>query len=77
MQDQRSLWEQVGNGCLELAKQELDRETAPAEVRAVAADRLVRIAISIDDLNLRWTMQTRYGAAGSWGLASGRPEAKS
>lgn len=61
--EQNSLWEQVGNRCLELARQELNKETAPTAATVETAERLVRIAIAIDDLNLRWATQTRYGAA--------------
>lgn len=71
--EQNSLWAQVGNRCLELAKQELGKETAPTAATVETVERLVKIAISIDDLNLRWTMQNRYGAVGPLGLASGRP----
>lgn len=63
MVEESSLWEQVGNRCLELAKQALNKETAPTEATVETVERLVGIAISIDDLNLRWAKQNRYGAA--------------
>ena len=55
--EQNNLWEQVGNRCLELARQELNKETAPAAATVETVERLVGIAISIDDLNLRWEVQ--------------------
>jgi hypothetical protein len=74
--EQNSLWEQVGNRCLELARQELNKEAAPTAATVETVERLVGIAISIDDLNLRWVAQTRYDAAAFEGLASGRLRAK-
>ncbi len=74
--EENSLWEQVGSRCLELARQELNKETVPTAATVETVERLVGIAISIDDLNLRWTMQTRYGAAAFGGQASGRLRAK-
>lgn len=74
--DQDSLWEQVGSRCLELARRELNKETAPDAATLETVERLVEIAISIDELNLRWEAQTRYGAAAFEGLASGRLKAK-
>lgn len=74
--EKNSLWEQVGNRCLELAKQELNKETAPTAATVETIERLVGIAISIDTLNLRWAQRTRYGEAAFEGLASGRLRAK-
>lgn len=73
---ENSLWEQVGNRCLELAKQELNKETVPTGATVETVGRLVGIAISIDDLNLRWAEQNRYGAAAYQDQASGRLKAK-
>lgn len=62
--EQNNLWEQVGNRCLELAKAELKKETATTGTTVETVERLVRIAISIDKLNLQWAAQTQSGAAG-------------
>lgn len=58
-----NLWEQVGNQCLTMAKKELDKKTTPTETTVEMVERLVGIAISIDNLNLRWAQQNRFGAA--------------
>ena len=60
--DKINLWEQVGNMCLKLAKKELERETVPTGATVETVERLIRIAISIDALNLRWANQNQYGA---------------
>ena len=57
------LWAQVGNKCLELAKIELNKKTTPTVETVEVVEHLVGIAISIDNLNLHWVQQTRYGAA--------------
>lgn len=72
--EKNSLWEQVENRCLELAKQALNKENASTAVTVETVEQLIGIAIAIDDLNFRWTAQNRYGAAGSLGQASGRPD---
>lgn len=56
------LWKQVGNRCLELAKTALNKETVPTEETVETVERLVRIAISIDELNLRWAKRNLFGA---------------
>lgn len=61
--EQESLWEQVGNRCLERALALLNEETALDMNNIRAAKELVKIAVSIDLLNLRWTEQSRYGEA--------------
>lgn len=60
----QSLWEIVGNECLSNASKILkDNELTEQTVEMV--ERLVSIAIAIDNLNLCWEAQNRYGAAGS------------
>ena len=58
-----NLWDQVGTQCLRIAKEELDKKTTPTEATVEMVERLVGIAISIDNLNLRWAQQNRFGAA--------------
>ena len=67
-----SLWEQVGNKCLECALTLLDEETAPDINKTRAVENLVATAVSIDLLNLRWAKQTRYAGAVFQGQASGQ-----
>lgn len=74
--EENNLWLQVGNRCLELAKQELNQEATPTGATVETVERLVGIAIAIDDLNLRWTAQNRYGGAAFEGHASGWLKAK-
>ena len=64
-----NLWEKLGNRCLELAIAELDKETVPIPAEMETVERLVRIAISLDEPNLQWANQSRYGAA----VFAGRP----
>ena len=49
-----SLWDEIGNRCLKLAKRELEKENATTEATVETVERLVRIAVSIDTLNLHW-----------------------
>lgn len=65
-----SLWESVGNKCLQLAKQALEKETAPTKETVETVERLVKIAISIDELNLHWVKQNQFDEAASWGRLS-------
>lgn len=55
---------QVGNLCLEKAKKLLEKDTVPAEETVETVGKLVDVAIALDELNLRWAAQNRYGAAG-------------
>ena len=66
---EHSEWEGIGNLCLKLALSELEKETAPTAATVETVRELVRIAIEIDMLNLRWVEQTQYGAA----VFQGRP----
>lgn len=59
-----NLWEQIGNQCLALAQKELDQGISPSADSLETVERLIRIAIAIDELNLQWAVQTRYGAKG-------------
>lgn len=56
-------WEEIGNRCLDLALTALEGETAPTAATVETVRELVRIAIEIDRLSLRWAEQTRCGAA--------------
>lgn len=58
-----NLWEQIGNKCLTCAIHMLENESVldPATIGAVKL--LVETAVSIDNLNLRWTQQTQSCAA--------------
>lgn len=57
------LWMDVGNKCLEKASALLEDEAAPTAETAGAVRELVKTAIEIDLLNLRWAQQSRSGAA--------------
>ena len=69
MENYSNLWEELGNLCLELAKKELGQGISPTAGSLETVERLVRVAIAIDELNLRWAAQTRCGAA----VFPGRP----
>ena len=77
MKNHSNLWEELGNLCLELAKKELDQGISPTTGSLETVERLVRVAIAIDELNLRWAAQTRYGAAVFRGRPSSPREAES
>ena len=57
------LWLEVGNKCLKRASELLDNEAAPITETSAAVKRLVEAAVMMDDLNLRWAIQNRSGAA--------------
>lgn len=57
------LWLEVGNKCLKRASELLDSEAAPITETSAAVKRLVEAAVMMDDLNLRWAIQNRSGAA--------------
>lgn len=59
----RNLWEEVGNACLKKASDMLGQSAAPTDDAVETAAKLVRVAIEIDMLNLRWAEQNRFGAA--------------
>lgn len=59
MPDERNLWVEVGNKCLQRASELLDDKTAPAAATAETVKILVEMAISMDVLNLRWAQQTQ------------------
>lgn len=58
-----SLWEQVGNECLNKAFSRLKEETAPTVETAETVRILVETAIKIDELNLCWEERSRSFAA--------------
>lgn len=60
--ENKSLWERIGNKCLEKAENLINEETATTAETIEAVKSLVDIAISIDMLNLHWATQNRYGA---------------
>ena len=49
-----SLWAEVGEECLTKAADLLKKGTTPTAATVEVVKGLVEIAISIDDLNLRW-----------------------
>lgn len=62
MKENNSLWEKIGNKCLERAEELLeDKDTTPEQ--AEVASKLIYAAIEIDRLNLRWAEQSRSCAA--------------
>ena len=69
MDMQSSLWEQLGNQCLQKALKLIESETTPTDVTVRVVRELTETAIAIDSLNLRWQQQNRYGAA----VFRGRP----
>lgn len=72
--DNMNLWERVGNKCLSHALALLESETAPTADTVEAVKGLVKMAISIDMLNLQWARQSRYGAAVFRGQISSPPK---
>ena len=72
-----SLWEKVGNECLNKALSLLQKETAPTVETAEAVQILTKTAIDIDDLNLRWAEKSRSYAAVFRGHPSSRQEGES
>ncbi len=60
---QEDLWTKIGNQCLNIAEAELEKMENPTDKSIDRVQRLIAIAISIDELNLRWEAQTRSGAA--------------
>lgn len=59
---EENLFLTVGNDCLRIASQMLKRETTPSTATIEAVSSLVAIALSIDNSNLRWEEQSRFGA---------------
>ena len=60
---EKNLWEEIGNRCLKQAIFLMDQEESPTIETVETVKSLVSIAIAVDDLNLRWAAQTRYGEA--------------
>ena len=60
---QEDLWTKIGTQCLNIAAAELEKMENPTDKSIDRVQRLIAIAISIDELNLRWEAQTRSGAA--------------
>lgn len=58
-----SLWSEVGNRCLLLARDLIIDEYARTPEHIHAVCELIHAAVEIDDLNRRWEGQTRFGAA--------------
>jgi hypothetical protein len=56
---ENTLWEKVGNKCLRWAVDLLDEKDAPTEETVGAVERLVGIAIAIDESNLHWANRSR------------------
>lgn len=69
-----NLWEQIGNLCLDKALRALQNPTTPTAATVEAVKGLVKVAIAIDTINLRWAAQNRFGAAGWKGQPSGSQE---
>lgn len=69
---QSNLWEKVGNRCLQRANSELENMEHLTEDGVGLVQKLVSIAIAIDQLNLQWAVQNRYGAAAYRGPVSVR-----
>lgn len=57
-----SMWDKIGNKCLELALGLLEEEQEPTKDTAETVRHLVETAVSIDSLNLRWEEKRRSGA---------------
>ena len=57
------LWENVGNQCLQLASAKLENMDQLTDENVGLVQKLVSIAITIDQLNLQWAAQTRFGGA--------------
>ena len=60
---QDDLWQKVWTKCLNQAIAVLDHTVTPTEEMANLVQTLVSVAISIDQRNLQWAAQNRYGAA--------------
>lgn len=60
---QDDLWQKVGTKCLNQAIAVLDHTVTPTEEMANLVQKLVSVAIAIDQLNLQWAARTRCGAA--------------
>lgn len=73
---QDGLWQKVGTKCLNQAIAVLDHTVTPTEEMANLVQTLVSVAIAIDQLNLQWAAQNRYGAAVYQDPASARTRAK-
>ncbi len=71
------LWLEVGNKCLKRASELLDNKATPITETSAAVKQLVEAAVMMDDLNLRWAIQNRSGAAASQGQPFSPREAKS
>ena len=56
-----SLWEKVGNGCLQKANELLKSENIPTAGTVEMIYRLVSTAIAIDILNLQWASRSQSG----------------
>lgn len=69
-----NLWGRVANGALKHAAELLESETAPTAATVETVEKLVRIAVTIDLVDLRWEQQTRSGAAAFRGRPSSRQE---
>ena len=50
---QEDLWTKIGNQCLNIAEAELEKMENPTDKSIDRVQRLIAIAISIDELNLR------------------------
>lgn len=57
------LWVNVGNQCLQLASAKLENMDQLTDENVGLVQKLVSIAIAIDQLNLQWAAQTRFGGA--------------
>ena len=73
---QDDLWLKIGNKCLSQAIAVLEHSVTPTEGMANLVQKLVSVAIAIDQLNRQWAAQTRYGAAVYQDPASARTRAK-
>lgn len=73
---QDDLWLKIGNKCLSHAMAVLNNSVTPTEEMANLVQKLVSVAIAIDQLNLQWAAQNRYGAAVYQDPASARTRAK-
>lgn len=61
MGEKINLWEDVGNKCLERAKELLNDKKSLTEENSKIIYNLVSSAMAIDSLNLQWEMRNRYG----------------
>ena len=76
MGEAKNIWFEVGNKCLKRASELLDSKDGSSFKNIQDAKTLVEIAIAIDDLNLRWATQTRYGGAAFQGRLFSPQEAR-